>query len=102
MNALNNESQTESSMTSVRDLQDRSTSASLAINRHITHSLLAAVLSEIACGCFHRTMPRSLFVRKGSVNCLRQTTRQGLGTRLRRLIGSGWPGAPRVASGRSA
>jgi hypothetical protein len=32
MNALNNESQTESSMTSVRDLQDRSTSASLAIN----------------------------------------------------------------------
>ena len=33
MNALNHESQTESSMTSVRGLQDRSTSASLAINR---------------------------------------------------------------------
>jgi hypothetical protein len=54
MNALNNKSQTESSVASVRGLQDRSTSASLATNPvsvesyNLTYAQNSA-LSEVVC-----------------------------------------------------
>ena len=41
MNALDNKSQTASSLTLVKGLQDQSKSASLAINLYITRQLLA-------------------------------------------------------------